>query len=195
MGRCPKTNGRGIKMDTMDFVQELSKLRPSSTFLTLKGYRNSHSEIADYNIAFHISYENALKKSLKVLAELNLQTDLEKLARLELLESFAKSLGTMAAVPIEERDDAYTHFTDDDGNYIKGIKMHTDTGTLHLYGLVVNKRVLMPGIYPQKNQKPLTVAKDKLRYLTPVGKFRQFRLLASQVDRISVENLSLLPPF
>ena len=181
-------------MDTFAFVDELSKLRPSSTFLTLRGYRNDHSEVADYSVAFHISYENALKRSLEVLSAVDTQTDLEKQAKLELMASFAKSLGNMAVTPVEEIDDAYTRFFDDDGKYIKGVKMHTATGALHLYGLVVHKRVLMPGFYPKKNQKPLTVAKDKMRYLTPVGKFRQFKLLSSQVDSISVENLSLLPP-
>lgn len=181
-------------MDTYAFVDELSKLRPSSTFLTLRGYRNDHSEVADYSVAFHISYENALKRSLEVLSTVDTKTDLEKEAKLELMASFAKSLGNMANTPVEEIDDAYTRFFDDDGKYIKGVKMHTATGALHLYGLVVHKRVLMPGFYAKKNQKPLTVAKDKMRYLTPVGKFRQFKLLSSQVDSISVENLSLLPP-
>jgi hypothetical protein len=52
----------------------------------------------------------------------------------------------------------------------------------------------MPGLYTKGNRRPLTVAKDKLRHLTPVGKFRQFKITPSQLDSISVENLSLLPP-
>ncbi len=182
-------------MNTNEFVSELSKLRPSSTFLTLRGYRNERSEIGDYSVAFHISYENALKKSIEVLSAMDLTGDLEKQARFELLDSFAKSLARgSASHELEERDPTYTYFKDDDGNYIKGVKMHTSTGTLHLYGTVVHKRVLMPGIYPKVNSKPLTIAKDKLRHLTPVGKFRQFRLLSSQVDNIAVEGLHLLPP-
>lgn len=182
-------------MNNTDFIAELGKLRPSATFLTLKGYRNEASEIADYSVAFHISYENALKKSIAVLSALDLQGDLEKQARFELLDSFAKSLARGAGSPeLEERDPTYSYFKDDDGNYIKGVKMHDATWTLHLYGLVVHKRVLMPGIYKHVNHRPLTIAKDKLRHLTPVGKFRQFKLLSSQVDNIAVEKLSLLPP-
>ena len=44
------------------------------------------------------------------------------------------------------------------------------------------------------NSKPLTIAKKKLSYLTPAGKFRQFRITADQVDSIAVQGLSLLPP-
>jgi hypothetical protein len=181
-------------MNNHQFVTELGKLRPGSTFLAIRGYRNDHSEIADYSIAFHFSYENALKKSVETLAQLDLQTDLEKQARSELLNSFAMSLARGAGSPeLEERDPTYSYFKGDDGEYIKGVKMHRDTWTLYLYGLVVHKRVLMPGIYAQKNKRAMTVAKDKLRYLTPVGKFRSFIMTPFQVDYISVENLSLLP--
>ena len=182
-------------MDTTAFVNELSKLRPSSTFLTLRGYRNDASEIADYSLLFHMSYENALKKSIEVLSKMDLKEDLEKDARFELLDSFAKSLARGAASPeLEERDPTYTYFKDDDGNYVKGVKYHPGFRTLYLYGLVVHKRVLMPGTYPHKNSRPLTVAKDKLRYLTPVGKFRSFKILPDQVDSISVEKMELAPP-
>jgi hypothetical protein len=182
-------------MDNHQFVTELGKLRPASTFLTLRGYRNEASEIADYSIAFHMSYENALKRSIKTLAELELTGDLEKQARFELLDSFARSLAKGSASPeLEERDPTYSYFKDDDGNYIKGVKYHSGKDTLYLYGLVVHKRVLLPGMYPSKNRQPLTVAKDKLRYLTSVGKFRSFKMTSAQVDSIHVENLSLLPP-
>lgn len=182
-------------MDNHQFVTELSKLRPGSTFLTLRGYKNEASEIADYSIAFHISYENALKKSIETLAALDLQTAVEKQARAELLNSFAMSLARGASSPeLEERDSTYTYFKNNDGDYVKGVKYHPGKDTLYLYGLVVHKRVLMPGLYQHKNKKELTLAKDKLRYLTPVGKFRSFRITPSQVDRIVVENVTLLPP-
>ena len=171
---------------------ELSKLRPSATFLSLMGYRNNYSEIADYNIVFHMSYESALKRSIVTLDAIVPASDLEVQAKQELLESYNTSLTKMASTPIEEIDDAYTRFFDADGKYIKGVKMHTETGTLHLYGSVVHKKITMPGIYPKVNHRPLTIAKDRLRRLCPVDKFRQFKILPDQVDRITVENLSLL---
>lgn len=181
-------------MDNKSFVSELSQLRPSSTFLSIIGYRNEASEIANFSLLFHMSYRSALEKSKAILQGLALSNDLEKQARDELIASFDKSLLNMAQTPIEEIEDGYQRFFDEEGNYIKGVKLHVATDTLHLYGLVVHKRVMMPGMYKQTNRKPLTIAKDKLRYLTPVGKFRQFKITPSQVDRISVEKLSLLPP-
>jgi hypothetical protein len=181
-------------MDKTAFVAELAKLRTSSTFLSLIGYMNEHSEVADYSIIFHMSYENALKRSIAALQPIVPADDLEKQAKDELIASFKKSLLSIKETPIEEIDDAYDRFFDADGSYIKGVKLHRESDVLHLYGLVVHKRVIMPGAYPKKNKRPLTIAKDKLRKLCPVDKFRQFKLLPSQVDRIDVMNLNLLPP-
>lgn len=181
-------------MDRKQFVEELSKLRPSATFLSLIGYRNEYSEVADYSIVFHISYENALRRSLAALESAVPVDTLQAIAKQELIDGYNTSLTKMAITPIVEIDDAYTRFFDSDGNYIKGIKLHTETDTLHLYGLVNSKRVLIPGQYPHRNRRELTKAKDELRKLCPVEKFRQFKVTPAQVDRISVENLSLLPP-
>jgi hypothetical protein len=181
-------------MDNSQFVSELAKLRASSTFLTVGGYRNEASEIADYNIVFNMSYKSALERSIKTLQALTLTEHTDKVARDELLSSFHTSLARVKVSPIEEREDAYQHFRDEDGTYIKGVKLHLRTNTLHLYGLIVNKRVIMPGTYPASDEKPLARSKRKLRHLTSVGKFRQFKILSSQVDYIAVQNLTLLPP-
>lgn len=181
-------------MNRTQFVAELAKLRPSSTFLTLIGYRNEHSELADYSIVFHMSYENALHRSIEALSKVNPTDALQVVAKQELLDGYRASLNRMAETSIEEVDDAYTRFFDEQGNYIKGVKLHTATQALHLYGLIVHKRVHIPGMYKKSNKRALTVAKDQLRKLCPVNKFRQFKILPDQVERITVENLSLLPP-
>jgi hypothetical protein len=181
-------------MNTSKFVSELAKLRPSATFLSLIGYRNEYSEVADYNIVFHVNYKNALQRSIIALEGVVPTDNLMAQARQELIDGYTKSISKMSETPVEEIDDAYTRFFDTDGNYIKGVKLHTKTNTLHIYGFVNVKRVIMPGNYPHRNKQELTVAKDKLRKLCPVSKFRQFKITESQVDKISVENLSLLPP-
>lgn len=180
-------------MNQIQFVKELAKLRPSATFLSLIGYRNQYNEVANYNIVFHIDYENALKRSLVALESYVPNNSLEAKAKVELVDGYTKSLNKISSSSIEDIDDSYTRFFDDEGKYIKGVKLHTATDTLHLYGFVNNKRVIIPGEYPSRNKFELTKAKDKLRKLCPVNRFRQFKILPSQVDSISVEHLSFLP--
>lgn len=181
-------------MNKKEFVDQLGKLRPNSTFLTLQGYRNAYSEVADYSVAFHISYENALKRSVEILEAYTAKDDLEVAAKNELIAAYKRSI-QKAQIPEADIEDSYTRFFDDDGKYIKGVKMLTKTGELHLYGLVVHKKVTMPGSYgPDSDRKEMTIVKDRLRRLCPVSKFRQFKVLPSQLEAISVEKLSLLPP-
>ena len=179
-------------MNNIDFVAEISKLRPSSTFLTLKGYRAESSEISDVSLVFNISYPNALKRSIATLESLTLGNDLERQARLELLESYRKSLSNPEKV--EEREPAYTYYVDEENNPIRGVKLHISSGTLHLYGLVNAKKILLPGIYKTVKSRPLTIAKRKLASLCSVGKFRQYKVTSDRVDSIQVQGLSLLPP-
>ena len=181
-------------MNNKEFVAELSKLRPGSTFLTLKGYRNEYGEVANYSIIFHMSYTNALMKSIAIIQQYIPINDVYARAKNELLDSFQNSLNKIKETPIEDLDDGYIRFFDENSNYIKGIKLHAATETLHIYGLVSQKRILLPGNYPKKNKRELTIAKDKLKAMCPVGKFRQFKILPQNVDSISVDNIHLLPP-
>jgi hypothetical protein len=180
-------------MDKQQFVSELAKLKPRSTFLTLKSYRNAHQELADYSIVFHISYRSALERSVEKLEKMKLTEPLQKQAQQELLTSFRNSLNSMEDAN-EDLDEAYERYMDDKGQYVKGVKRHKATDTLHLYGSVVYKRVLLPGDYPKRNQRALTIEKDRLRKKLPVGAFRQFKIEPNQVDSIVVENISFLPP-
>lgn len=177
-----------------EFVAELSKIRPSSTFLVIHKYRNEQSELADFNILFHISYKNALEKSLKTLEAFEPKDDLQKQAQQELIVSFLDSLHKIDTTKIDEIDDNYHRFFDENGKYIKGVKLHLPTGNLHLYGFIHQKRVIEPGVYKAVNSRPLTIEKNKLRKLCSVSRFRQFRMLPNQVEKIKVEKISLLPP-
>lgn len=181
-------------MDKRAFVAEIAKLRPSSTFLFLHKYRNAEGEISDYNIIFHMSYENALKKSLLIVEQFEPADALQEKAKTEIINSFSQSLLNLETVPIEEIEDAYNHYQDDEGKYIKGVKLHRDSDTLHLYGLLHSKKVIVPGTYKEVNSRPLTIEKKKIQKLCPVSKFRQFRVHPSQLERIAVEKMSLLPP-
>lgn len=175
------------------FVTKLANLRPSSTFLTLKGYRSNSAEIADYNICFHISYKNALEKSIKTLEAMSLSNDIDRQAREALLASYRKSLEN--SEPVEKREPAYEYFVDQDDVPIKGIKVHRKSNTLHIFGLLHSKRVLMPGVPGKQTvSSSLVAAKRKLQSCCATGKFRQFKITPDRVESISVEKLSLLPP-
>ncbi len=176
-----------------DIISELAKLRSNSTFLVLHKYRNESGEIADYNIVFHISYENALRKSIAIVKDYRAVGELAKQAKTEVIDGYRKSLEKIAEQLPEEIEPAYDRCFNDVGDIIKGIKVHRDSGVLHLYGLIHQKRVLTPGTYKKVVSRALTIEKDKIRKLCPTNKFRQFKIQPDQMEKISVCGIELLP--
>lgn len=181
-------------MNTQKFIDQLATLRSCSTFLSIKNYRNEYSEVADYSVVFNIDYAAALKRSIATLDSMNfIWGSLEACAQEELLNSFKKSLANPDTME-NSNNPTYRFFKTEDGHPIKGVKEHKKTGTIHLYGLVNFKSVKMPGIYPTVKSAELTVTKNKLRSLTPCGKFVQFKMLPSQVESITSDKITLTPP-
>lgn len=179
-------------METNQLVATFATLRPSSTFLWIKGYKSEKSgEVSNVCLSFHCSYRNALIKSVEIMTEFVPATDLEAEAKNALLTSWNNSLQRMAATDIEDIEDGYTRFFDADGRYIKGIKQNIATGQLHIYALVNSKVVLQPGVYKEVKSRPLTIEKARLQRSlnVPVCRFRQY--IIANADTISVEGLAL----
>lgn len=180
-------------MQNEELVAEFAKLNPSSTFCTLKEYKSSTGEIADYNIVFHVSYESLLNRSISQLESYIPENEIEAKAKKELIVSYSNSLEKLKTRVQEELEDNYLHFKDVNGNYIKGVKLHKETNTLHCYGLIVNKNVIVKGSFKEVKSSELTLAKNKLSKNLPISKWRQFKITSNQVKSINVQktNISL----
>lgn len=176
-------------MDNLQFINEFSGLKNNSTFISLIKYRNEHSEVANYSVVYNINYRNALLKSMKTISDIVPTNQLEVVARQELLDSFRSSLEKKS---LEEAGLVYRKFYDENNIPVKGIKLHVPTNTIHLYGLVVHKRIIIPGDYPTRNKRELAIIKDKFRSMTSIGKFRQFKITPNNVDHISIRGNSIL---
>lgn len=178
----------------MSITNILATIRPSSTFLSLRGYTSATSgEKADHSIVFHMSYATALEKSIAALETVVPADDLEAQAKSELLASYQKSRDKVTTEPLEILGEVYDRVLDNEGNHIKGIKIHRESGDLHIFGLALRKTVLVPGTYKEVKSRPLTVAKDRLRKGLPVERFRQFIVKPGTYEAIRVEGMEVLP--
>jgi|SRR3990172_3124213 len=161
-------------------------MRPGSTILAVRGYHDKHNGVSDFALCFHASYHNAIKRSIAVLQGWACDDPLAEQARQELIASYNDSL--TGSNPRATSAKAYEPVFDCQGMMVPGVKWHTDNGELHLWGFRVWKRVIIPGEFPTRNRRPLTVAKDVLRQHLPTHRFRQFILTDSTVDSLAVEN-------
>lgn len=167
-----------------------NKIRQGSTMLAIRGYRNNYDEVADYSLVFHVNYLNAIKRSKQIIEQYEPTNDLEIMAKLQLLDSYADTLSGKG----NSRDTsshAYEPIIDGDGEVVNGVRWHSDFSRIYLYGFICFKRVITPGNYPEVNHQPLTIVKNKLRRLTPSEKFRSFILIDGRFDKIDVEKMQL----
>lgn len=170
-------------------LSHIDNLRPSATFIAIKGYKAESGEISDFNVVFNISYHNALIKSHKIVSDFVPTNEIEIQAKKELLESFEKSLSSNVE---PTNDEVYRSVFNADGEKLSGVKIHRETGELHLYGLLVNKKITKSIDHKKVNSRPLTIAKNKIRNLCPVSKFRQFKLTENNFQSISIEKIEHL---
>lgn len=179
-------------MEQFDLVNFFAQLRPSATFLQIRDYLGATNEVAHFNLIFHISYENAVRKSIDILEAKKVSSKIEKEAKQELLDSFKKSLDNLSKEDKEKsKEDGYMSFKDAEGNQIKGVKMKKETKELYLYGLLTDKVVIKKGSYKEKNSSEKTKIKEDLKKDLPVSKFRQFKLTQDKFSSILIENKQL----
>lgn len=169
-------------------VSTFAGLRPGATFVGVNEYTNLYNELSTFGIVFHIDYKKSLKNSLDIVYKFKPNDLLHKEAKRLLIASLIGRIDAFSR-PLEKRDSPYVYFKDANKTYIKGIKMHEETEDLYMFGFVVSKKILAPTKYIKINSEPLTLAKNRIENLTPVSKFRQFRLIPKSYKEIKIENL------
>lgn len=165
-----------------------NKIRPGATFLSVMGYQNNYEEVSNFGIVFHVDYFNAVRKALNIWQNYKPTTQEEKVARVQLIDSYSDSLRGQSRSTSAH---VYTPIVDGDGNLIKGVKWFTGGREIHLWGFVVHRVVVSPGNYPETRSNAVTLAKKALLKQTPLSKFRQYKLVPGRFDHVGVQKLTL----
>ena len=165
----------------------LEKSITGVSFVSIRNYTNSHGEVSNNLVNVGASYTNAKAKDIEFLENLDFSKHNFKSPN-TLIEEARKELIASFIAPDKNRSngqiEAYT-------TIFSGVKVHNETGVLYVYGYRENKTVLIEGVYPHVNSKPLTIAKNELRKLLRTGKFTQFALEIGNEVRTNGEILEL----
>lgn len=160
----------------------LTGARFASLTYTAKG----SGEKARHTVALGVSLEKAYKRDIAILRGKRPQlTGVMAQACDELIASLEKSL----AVGIGNNP-AYT-CADVYSPVCAGVKVHKESGEVHVYGFSVAKKVLAPGVFKAVNSSEKTKAKDALRRTLKSGKFRQFNLTELASARVNGKTLEM----
>ncbi|MCK9544843.1 MAG: hypothetical protein M0R03_22750 [Novosphingobium sp.] len=168
-------------------VSKFSELNGTS-FVGIPEYTSGTSnkkcivpEVANHVINAGFSYGNAVEKDLKALkgatekdveaiAKEGFTPELVKIAIAKLTQSFENNQNkeTASAGSLAQQD-AYIQIT-------PSVKLHVETGKLHIYGLTVQKKVIVKGVYQPTNSRELTLCQNEVKkyFDFSTSKFRQY---------------------
>lgn len=147
-------------------------------------------ETSRYTLNFGIDYKAACEADKNALVDYQPQTDLEIQAKAEMLASLTQTLTKGVS-------DSYTHSAknkangqDTYQNVSRGIKLHKESGAIHLSGYVQQKEQVAPPTKPKKpvNHGPLKLAKKHIEKACGFKhhKIREFILLPENIAGIKV---------
>jgi hypothetical protein len=188
----------------------VAKTIKGTSFVGIKNYENKQGEVSNQTIVAGITYENCLVNDFKVLQEKQnevfetllakkvlIKNNKEILLTSELVESAYKNVYTslekrLSSEEIKEalrqqndktialsdaQKNAYTHIT-------KGVKVNKETNEIHVFGLVVRKKVLVSIEYKETNSRDLTIVQNEIKKLCEFkqDKYRNFIFDKAEVN-------------
>jgi len=161
-------------------VVAVAKTIKGNAFVGMQNYTNKQGEVSNQTLIAGFSYENAMLKdfdSLKtkqaeIFAELekNYSKELVLKAYTNVYESLEKRLSSEEVkAELRKQNDKTIRLSDAQNDaYItlaKGIRKHIETNEIHIFGLVVRKKVLVPIEYKETNSRDLTIVQNKIKKL------------------------------
>jgi len=139
-------------------------------FIALNNYENSHGEVSNYTIQLNTNYVNKVHKDIAKLEVLKCESEIAEKARISLLNSLQKNLNPeTASAQSKAQKNAYYHVD-------KNVKINKTNGDIYINGMLIQKTVLINGVYPEVNSRPLTIEKNKIKKELLTSKYRQFFL-------------------
>ena len=175
-----------------------AKTIKGTSFVGIANYTNGKGEVSNQTIVSGITYENCLVNdfnslqqkqnevfenlqkaySLEIIekAYTNLLTSLEKRLSSEEVKEALRQQNDKTIKLSDAQKDAYLHIA-------KGIKLHLETQKLHIFGLVVRKKVITPLEYKETKSRELTIVQNKIKKLCEFkqDKYRNFIFDKSEV--------------
>lgn len=158
-------------------------------FIGLTYTAKKTGEMSRFTLQLGASYENCVRESLRIAREqlLALESDVDIIACNELINSYENTLAQMA---LGLQNEAYTK-AELYETIIPGLKIHLQDNSLEVCGLVVQRKVLIPGVHKPVKSSANTLAKNHLKKAHPLDKYRTLALDIGVMDTIRIAGSEL----
>ena len=165
-----------------------------ASFVGIKHYTSSTTgEIANHVVIANFSYGNAVEKDLakldnatdadiQAIAGKGFTVDLVKTAIAKLADAFRKNMNPETqSAQSKAQQDAYITIS-------PCIKLHIETGKIHIYALAHSKVVLVEGEYKAVNSRELTLCQNAVKkyFDFSTAKYRNFIVAPDQLSGVNI---------
>lgn len=171
-------------------VTAVAKTIKGTAFIGVQGYENKQGEVSDQTILGGITYEKVLEHDFNQIkdnqtkvfdtikehaneivlqAYTNVYNSLEKRLSSDEVKEALRQQNDLTIKLSDAQKDAYIHLA-------KGVKLNKETNQIHIFGLVVRKKVVKAIEYKETNSKELTIVQNKIKKLCGFkqDKYRSF---------------------
>lgn len=131
-------------------------------------------ELSRYRLLLGCSVENAYKADIRRLKGRLSRLPATDSLRREAIEAILASRNESLTVGIGNNS-KYT-LKDVYETIAPGIRLHSETGEIYIFGRSLGKTVITPGVHKHVNSAPLTIAKREESKSLPGGKWRTFKV-------------------
>jgi hypothetical protein len=155
-------------------------------FARFKYNARGTGEVSNYLTNLGVNVEKVYRDDLKTIEGLIPTLEGVKLeAAIELRDSIRASLEKgIGENPMYTGADTYFSLPN-----VPGVKVHKETGDLHLVCMVERKEVIVPGTYKEVKSRPKTIAKKELEKSLRRSRIRQFALSNVKIAALQGEVL------
>lgn len=182
------------------FFDGMSNLN-GAKFININGYKSEKSgEIANHTINTNISVMSAKEKDFEALKGADVQAlnseskrkialDVYSVALNEMVTSAEKNLSENKedrTAQSQAQTDAYIHLSN-------SIRIHKETGNIHIFGMAIAKTILVEGEYKEVKSADKTLAKKEITKALNLraGKFRTFILGNVEAVKMNGETIEI----
>lgn len=192
-------------------LSAVAKTVKGTTFVGIRAYKNKQGEVSNQTLLVGINFENVLIHDFKALKDKQAEifqtlakdkakngelytvemiteayqkvyNSLEKRLSDETTKEALRAQGDKTLIASDAQADAYEHIA-------KGVKRHTVTGELHIFGLCVKKTVIEPIEYKTVNSGDIVILQNKIKKLCEFkqDKYKNFKFESATVKLQGIE--------
>jgi len=181
-----------VNIPKQEAIQFFKDKRPSASFVSILGYRNTQGEVSNVEIITNINYERILEESIqKMLSIVGAETDegIYKQGDQEFDEAWSEIRESLMKSLAGENErgqklaEAFTPIS-------KNVRLHDESQTIHLSGKKFKKTILREGTYKEVKSKTKTKIKNAIKEQLPVSEWRNYKL-GDNFDSINIETETL----